>query len=150
MLQVGDKIPEFELLNQDGDKVQSKSFLGKKLIIFFYPKASTPGCTTEACNLNDNLAELTKEGYELIGISADPVSAQRKFHEKNEFQFPLLSDESKETLEKFGVWQMKNFMGREYMGVMRTTFIFDEKGICTRVIDKVKNKTAARQILKES
>ena len=150
MLQVGDQLPEFELLNQDGDKVQSKSFLGKKLIVFFYPKASTPGCTTEACNLNDNLTELTKEGYELIGVSADPVPAQRKFHEKNAFQFPLLSDESKETLEKFGVWQMKNFMGREYMGVMRTTFIFDEKGFCTRVIDKVKNKTAARQILKES
>ena len=150
MLTVGDKLPEFELLNQDGVKVQSKSFLGKKLIIFFYPKASTPGCTTEACNLNDNLAELTQEGYELIGVSADPVGAQRKFHEKNSLQFPLLSDESKETLEKFGVWVMKNFMGREYMGVMRTTFIFDEKGICTRVIDKVKNKTAARQILKES
>ena len=150
MLQVGDKLPEFELLNQDGDKVQSKSFLGKKLIVFFYPKASTPGCTTEACNLNDNLAELTKEGYQLIGVSADPVPAQRKFHEKNELQFPLLSDESKETLEKFGVWVMKNFMGREYMGVVRTTFIFDEKGICTRVIDQVKIKTAARQILKES
>lgn len=150
MLQVGDKLPEFELLNQDGDKVQSKSFLGKKLIVFFYPKASTPGCTTEVCNLNDNLGDLIKEGYQLVGVSADPVPAQRKFHEKNELQFPLLSDESKETLEKFGVWVMKNFMGREYMGVMRTTFIFDEKGICTRVIDKVKNKTAARQILKES
>lgn len=150
MLQVGDKLPEFELLNQSGEKVQSKSFLGKKLVMFFYPKASTPGCTTEACNLNDNLAELTKEGYELVGVSGDPVPAQRQFHEKNALQFQLLSDESKETLEKFGVWQMKNFMGREYMGTMRTTFIFDEKGICTRVIDKVKTKTAARQILKES
>lgn len=150
MLEVGDKLPEFELLNQDGATVKSKDFAGKKLIIFFYPKASTPGCTTEACDLNANLAELNGEGYELIGISADPVGAQRKFHEKNELKYPLLSDESKETLEKFGVWIMKNFMGKEYMGVMRTTFLFDEKGICTRVIDKVKNKAAAKQILKNT
>ena len=150
MLEVGDKLPEFELLNQDGETVKSKDLLGKKLIVFFYPKASTPGCTAEVCDLNNNLSDLQNEGYDLIGISADPVGAQRKFHEKNELKFPLLSDESKETLEKFGVWVMKNFMGREYMGVTRTTFIFDEKGICTRVIDKVKNKAAAKQILKNS
>ncbi|QOW11026.1 thioredoxin-dependent thiol peroxidase [Kaistella flava (ex Peng et al. 2021)] len=150
MLNVGDKLPEFESVNQDGETVKSSDFLGKKLVIFFFPKANTPGCTAEACDINDNISLLQKEGYQIVGMSADPVSVQKKFHVKFGFQYPLIGDESKEILEKFGVWQMKNFMGREYMGVMRTTFIFDEKGICTRVIDKVKTKDAAKQILKNS
>ena len=119
-------------------------------MLFFYPKANTPGCTAEACDLNDNISTLKKEGYQIVGMSGDSVSAQKKFHEKFGFQYPLIADESKEILEKFGVWQLKKFMGKEYMGVVRTTFVFDESGICTRVIDKVKTKGAAKQILANS
>ena len=140
MLQVGDQLPEFQSLNQDGETVNSKDFIGKKLVVFFYPKANTPGCTAEACDINDNLETLKKEGYQLVGISADPVKAQKKFHEKFGFQYPLIADESKDIVEKFGVWQLKKFMGKEFMGIVRTTFIFDEKGICIRVIEKVKNE----------
>ena len=148
MLQVGDQLPEFESVNQDGETVKSSDFSGKKLVIFFYPKANTPGCTAEACDLNDNISILKKEGYHLLGISADSVTAQKKFHEKFGFQYPLIADESKEILEKFGVWQLKKFMGREFMGIVRTTFIFDEQGICTDVIEKVETKNHAAQILK--
>lgn len=150
MLQVGDQFPEFKSINQDGETVNSTEFLGKKLIVFFYPKANTPGCTAEACDLNDNILVLKKEGYQLLGVSADPVKNQKKFHEKFGFQYPLLADETKEVIEKFGVWQLKKFMGREFMGIVRTTFIFDEKGICTRVIEKIKTKEAAKQILENS
>ena len=147
MLNVGDQLPEFESVNQDGETVKSKDFIGKKLVVFFYPKANTPGCTAEACDLNDHILILKKEGFQLLGISADSVKAQKKFHEKFGFQYPLLADETKEVIEKFGVWQLKKFMGREFMGIVRTTFIFDENGTCTRVIDKVKTKEAAKQIL---
>ncbi|MBF8457648.1 thioredoxin-dependent thiol peroxidase [Kaistella sp. G5-32] len=147
MLKVGDKLPEFESVNQDGETVKSTDFSGNKLIIFFYPRANTPGCTAEACDLNDHISILKKEGYQLLGVSADPVKAQKKFHEKFGFQYPLIADEKKEILEKFGVWQLKKFMGKEFMGIVRTTFIFDENGTCIRVIDKVKTKEAASQIL---
>lgn len=147
MLKVGDRLPEFESVNQDGETVKFQDFSGKKLVVFFYPKANTPGCTAEACDLNNHIAELKKEGYQLVGISADSVKNQKKFHEKYGFQYPLLADESREVIEKFGVWQLKKFMGREFMGIVRTTFIFDENGICTRVIEKVKTKEAAAQIL---
>lgn len=147
MLKVGDRLPEFESVNQDGETVKSQDFSGKKLVVFFYPKANTPGCTAEACDLNNHIAELKKEGYQLVGISADSVKNQKKFHEKYGFQYPLLADESREVIEKFGVWQLKKFMGREFKGIVRTTFIFDENGICTRVIEKVKTKEAAAQIL---
>lgn len=150
MLNVGDKLPEFESVNQEGETVKSTDFSGKKLVMFFYPKANTPGCTAEACDINDNISTLKKEGYQIVGMSGDSVSAQKKFHEKFGFQYPLIADESKEILEKFGVWILKKFMGKEYMGVVRTTFVFDEKGICTRVIDKVKTKGAAKQILANS
>ncbi|MBP7982717.1 MAG: thioredoxin-dependent thiol peroxidase, partial [Kaistella sp.] len=146
MLKVGDQLPEFVSVNQDGETVNSQDLLGKKLVIFFYPKANTPGCTAEACDLNDNISILKTEGYQLLGVSADPVKNQKKFHEKFGFQYPLLADENRDVIEKFGVWQLKKFMGREFMGIVRTTFIFDENGICTRVIDKVKTKEAAKQI----
>lgn len=147
MLKVGDQLPEFESVNQNGETVKSSDFSGKKLVVFFYPKANTPGCTAEACDLNDNISLLKKQGYQLLGISADSVAAQKKFHEKFGFKYPLIADESKDILEKFGVWQLKKFMGKEFMGIVRTTFIFDEKGICSRVIEKVKTKEATNQIL---
>ncbi len=147
MLKVGDHLPEFKSVNQDGEPVRSSDYSGKKLVVFFYPKANTPGCTAEACDLNDNISILKEEGYQLLGVSADPVKNQKKFHEKFGFRYPLLADENREVIEKFGVWQLKKFMGREFMGIVRTTFIFDENGICTRVIDKVKTKEAAKQIL---
>ena len=147
MLNVGDKLPEFQGLNQEGKTIKSSDFKGKKLVIFFYPKANTPGCTAEACDLNDNFVKLKKAGYQLLGISADSVKLQKKFHEKFGFQYDLIADENREIIEAFGVWQLKKFMGREFMGIVRTTFIFDEKGICTNVIEKVKTKEAAAQIL---
>ncbi len=147
MLKVGDHLPEFKSVNQDGEPVRSSDYSGKKLVVFFYPKANTPGCSAEACDLNDNISILKEEGYQLLGVSADPVKNQKKFHEKFGFRYPLLADENREVIDKFGVWQLKKFMGREFMGIVRTTFIFDENGICTRVIDKVKTKEAAKQIL---
>ena len=147
MLKIGEKLPEFQVENQDGNLVKSSDFKGKKLVIFFYPKANTPGCTAEACNLNENIEYLTKQGFTILGISADSVKLQKKFHTKFDFKYDLLADETHEICEKFGVWQLKKFMGREFMGIVRTTFIFDENGICVRVIEKVKTKEAAKQIL---
>ncbi|WBV51170.1 MULTISPECIES: thioredoxin-dependent thiol peroxidase [Chryseobacterium] len=148
MLKVGDKLPQFEGTNQDGETVHSENLIGKKLVVFFYPKANTPGCTAEACNLRDNYSELKKQGFELLGVSADPVKNQKKFSEKFEFPFDIIADETRDVIEKFGVWQLKKFMGKEFMGIVRTTFVFDENGICTEVIDKVKTKDHAAQILK--
>ena len=150
MLQVGDSLPKFESQNQDGKSISSENFKGKKLVIFFYPRANTPGCTAEACDINDNLQDLKKAGFEILGVSADSVEKQKKFHEKYSFKYDLLADENHDILEKFGVWQLKKFMGKEFMGIVRTTFLFDEKGICTRVIEKVKTKEAAAQILEEA
>lgn len=150
MLQVGDSLPKLESQNQDGKSISSENFKGKKLVVFFYPRANTPGCTAEACDINDNLQDLKKAGFEILGVSADSVEKQKKFHEKYSFKYDLLADENHDILEKFGVWQLKKFMGKEFMGIVRTTFLFDEKGICTRVIEKVKTKEAAAQILEEA
>ena len=150
MLQVGDSLPKFESQNQNGKSISSENFKGKKLVIFFYPRANTPGCTAEACDINDNLQNLKKAGFEILGVSADSVEKQKKFHEKFSFKYDLLADENHDILEKFGVWQLKKFMGKEFMGIVRTTFLFDEKGICSRVIEKVKTKEAAAQILEEA
>ena len=150
MLQIGDSLPKFESQNQDGKSISSENFKGKKLVIFFYPRANTPGCTAEACDINDNLQNLKKAGFEILGVSADSVEKQKKFHEKFSFKYDLLADENHDILEKFGVWQLKKFMGKEFMGIVRTTFLFDEKGICSRVIEKVKTKEAAAQILEEA
>ena len=148
MLKVGDHLPEFKSVNQDGEPVRSSDYSGKKLVVFFYPKANTPGCTAEACDLNDNISILKTEGYQLLGVSADPVKNQKKFHEKFGFQYPLLADENRDVIEKFGVWQLKKFMGKEFMGIVRTTFLFDENSVCTEVIEKVETKNHAAQILK--
>lgn len=150
MLKVGDKLPEFEGTNQDGKTISSKELSGKKLIVYFYPKASTPGCTAEACNLRDNDDLLKKQGFQLLGISADSVQRQKNFAVKNDLPFDIIADENHDIINKFGVWQLKKFMGREFMGIVRTTFIFDENGICTDVIEKVKTKDHAAQILGES
>ncbi|WP_312902904.1 thioredoxin-dependent thiol peroxidase [Chryseobacterium taichungense] len=147
MLKVGDKLPQFEGTNQDGETVSSEKLIGKKLVIFFYPQANTPTCTVEACNLSDNYSKLEKAGFQLLGISGDSVKKQKNFHSKFAFPYDLIADESHEILEKFGVWQEKKTFGKTYMGIVRTTFIFDEKGICERVIEKVTSKTAAEQIL---
>lgn len=147
MLKIGDHLPEFKGINQDGKTIVSSELIGKKSVIFFYPQANTPTCTVEACNLSDHYSELEKAGYTLLGISADSVKKQKNFHTKFAFPYDLIADENHDIVEKFGVWQEKNNFGKTYMGIVRTTFIFDEKGICVRVIDKVTSKTAAAQIL---
>lgn len=146
-LKVGDKVPDFTVNNQDGEPISLKDYKGKKLIVFFYPKASTPGCTAEACNLRDNYKELQDQGFELLGVSADSEKRQTNFRNKYEFPFPLLADEDKVVINAFGVWGEKKFMGRIYDGIHRKTFLVDENGIVERVIDKVKTKDHAAQIL---
>ena len=146
-LKEGDQVPDFTAVDQDGNNISLSDYKGKKLVVFFYPKASTPGCTAEACNLRDNYKELQDAGYELLGVSADSRKRQNSFKEKYEFPFPLLADEDKTVIETFGVWGPKKFMGKEYDGIHRTTFIIDETGKVEKVIDKVKTKDHAAQIL---
>jgi len=146
-LKAGDKAPEFSAKNQDGKNVKLSDFKGKKLVLFFYPKASTPGCTAEACNLRDNWEQFQKKGYAIVGVSADNEKRQQNFKNKYELPFPLLVDEDKEVINAYGVWGPKKFMGKEYDGINRTTFIIDEAGIIEEVIEKVKTKEHASQIL---
>lgn len=148
-LQAGDKAPNFKVNNQSGNPISSEDYKGKKWVVFFYPKASTPGCTAEVCNLRDNYQALQDQGYELLGVSADSEKRQTNFKEKYKLPFPLLADENKEVLNGFGVWGPKKFMGREYDGIHRKTFIINEEGIIERVIDKVKTKDHAAQILED-
>ena len=146
-LQAGDKAPNFKVNDQNGNSISSEDYKGKKWVVFFYPKASTPGCTAEVCNLRDNYKELQDQGYELLGVSADSEKRQLNFKEKYKLPFPLLADENKEVLNAFGVWGPKKFMGREFNGIHRKTFVINENGIIDRVIDKVKTKDHAAQIL---
>lgn len=146
-LKVGDKVPDFTTTDQDGSPVVLGDFKGKSLIVFFYPKASTPGCTTEACNLRDNYAELQAQGYTLLGVSADSEKRQKNFANKYEFPFQLLADEDHSVINAFGVWGLKKFMGKEYDGIHRMTFKVDGDGIVTDVIQKVKTKDHAAQLL---
>jgi peroxiredoxin Q/BCP len=147
-LKKGDKAPSFSGLDQEGKEHKLEDYKGKKLVVFFYPKASTPGCTAEACDLRDNFERFKENNYELLGVSADAAAKQAKFKEKYDFPFPLLADEDKSVIEAFGVWGPKKFMGKEYDGIHRTTFIIDENGIIDEVIEKVKTKAHADQILK--
>lgn len=149
MLKVGDKVPEFQGVDQDNNTVSYQDYVGEKLIVFFYPKASTPGCINEACDLRDNEAALRTKGYKLVGVSADSITRQKKFADKYELPFPLLADENREIIEAFGVWGPKKFMGKEFDGIHRTTFIINEEGIITSVIEKVKTKEHANQILEK-
>ena len=146
-LKQGDAVPNFTAKDEQESTISLSDYKGKKLVVFFYPKASTPGCTVEACNLRDNYKALQEEGFELLGVSADSAKRQANFKNKYEFPFPLLADEDKTVINAFGVWGPKKFMGREYDGIHRKTFIINEKGIVERVIDKVKTKDHAAQIL---
>ncbi len=146
-LKPGDKAPSFEAVNQKGETVRLSDFKGKKVVLFFYPKASTPGCTAEACNLRDNYETFLKKGYEVIGASADTEKKQLNFSEKHDLPYNLLADTDKKVIEAYGVWGPKKFMGREYDGIHRTSFVIDEKGVIEDVITKVKTKDHAAQIL---
>ena len=146
-LKIGDKVPAFSVSDDRGNIQSLEDYLGKKLIVFFYPKANTPGCTAEACDLRDHFKELQDAGYSLLGVSADSVKSQRNFSKKFDFPFPLIADQDKAVINAFGVWGLKKFMGKEYEGIHRKTFIIDEEGKVTRVIDKVKTKEHASQIL---
>ncbi len=146
-LQPGDQAPEFTAKDESGNDVSLSDFRGKKLVIFFYPKANTPGCTVEACNLSDNYERFQSLGYEILGVSADTQRKQSNFKKKFELPYRLLADVDKEVIEAYGVWGPKKFMGREFDGIHRTTFIIDEKGIIEDVILKVKTKEHTNQIL---
>ena len=147
MLNIGDKMPDFEVVDQDGNKVSSKDLAGKRTIIYFYPKDNTSGCTAEACNLRDNYAALVARGYNVIGVSKDSATSHRKFADKYELPFTLLSDTSTQMLQAFGAWGEKKMYGKTVMGTIRRTFIFDESGILERIIEKVDTKNHASQIL---
>ncbi len=147
-LKKGDPAPDFTSINQDGNTVTLADFKGKKLVVFFYPKASTPTCTVEACNLRDNYGSFVSNGYEILGVSADTATAQKKFKEKQKLPYHLLADDNKNVIKAFGVWGPKKFMGRLFDGIHRTTFVIDANGIIEDVITDVKAKTHADQILK--
>ena len=147
-LKKGDKAPNFSAKDQDGNLHKLSDYAGKKLVVFFYPKASTPGCTAEACDLRDNFDKFQSQNYAILGVSADNAKAQSNFRNKYEFPFPLLADDDKAVIEAFGVWGPKKFMGKEYDGINRTTFIIDENGLIDEVISDVKTKVHASQILK--
>ena len=147
MLKIGDRMPEFEVVDQDGNIIDSKNLIGRKTIIYFYPKDNTSGCTAEACNLRDNYEALTARGYNVVGVSKDSAASHRKFREKYDLPFTLLSDTSTQMLQAFGAWGEKKMYGKTVMGTIRKTFIFDENGILTEIIEKVDTKNHAAQIL---
>lgn len=147
-LKIGDKAPDFSGFDQDGKFHQLEDYKGKKLVVFFYPKANTPGCTAEACDLRDNFERFKANNYELLGVSADSQKAQGKFKDKFNFPFPLLADEEKEVIKAFDVWGPKKFMGRTFDGIHRTTFVINEEGVIEDIISDVKTKAHANQILK--
>jgi len=140
-------MPDFEVVDQDGNKVSSKDLAGKRTIIYFYPKDNTSGCTAEACNLRDNHAALVAQGYNVIGVSKDSAASHRKFADKYDLPFTLLSDTSTQMLQAFGAWGEKKMYGKTVMGTIRRTFIFDENGVLERIIEKVDTKNHASQIL---
>ncbi|WP_250435807.1 thioredoxin-dependent thiol peroxidase [Hanstruepera flava] len=147
-LKPGDKAPDFTAKDEQGNDISLSDYRGKKLVLFFYPKASTPGCTVEACNLSDNYEQFKTKGYDILGVSADSQRRQTNFKKKYNFPYPLLADEDKAVIQAYGVWGPKKFMGREFDGIHRTTFVIDERGIIEDVILKVKTKEHTSQILK--
>ena len=147
MLKIGDKMPDFEVVDQDGNQIGSKDLLGKKTVIYFYPKDNTSGCTAEACSIRDSYEALLEKGYNVVGVSKDSVASHKKFIEKYELPFILLSDTSTQMLQAFGAWGEKKMYGKTVLGTIRRTFIFDEEGILERIIEKVDTKNHADQIL---
>jgi peroxiredoxin Q/BCP len=147
LLKEGQQAPDFKAKDQNGKEVSLSDFRGKKVILYFYPKDNTPGCTTEACDFRDNYSSLTSKGFEVIGVSADSEKSHQKFIEKYDLPFTLISDPEKEVIQKFGAWGRKKFMGKEFDGILRSTFVIDEEGKIIKVIDKVKTKEASGQVL---
>jgi thioredoxin-dependent peroxiredoxin len=146
-LQIGDKAPAINAIDQNTNSINLESYIGKKVVLYFYPKDMTPGCTAQSCNLSDNYQLLQERGYEVIGVSCDSVKRHQKFIDKHNLPFNLISDEDQKVVNDYGVWQLKKFMGREYMGIIRTTFIIDEKGLILDIISKVNTKEHTTQIL---
>ena len=149
-LKPGDKAPTFTAIDQDGRAISLSDYKGKKLVLYFYSEAGSPTCTIESCNLGENYSKLKKEGFEMIGVSPDTMTIQKKFAIKYKLPFTLIPDTSHDILEKYGVWDQKKLFGREYMGVLRTTFIIDEKGVITRIYSKPKNKAHAQEIMADN
>jgi peroxiredoxin Q/BCP len=147
MLKVGDKIPDLEVIDQNNNALKLSDFKGAKLIVYFYPKDDTPGCTAQACSLRDGYQELLNKGFKLVGVSADTVKKHQSFITKYDLPFPLISDENLALIKAFGVWGLKKFMGKEYEGINRTTFVIDENGLIEHVITKVKTKEHTQQII---
>ncbi len=146
-LKEGDKAPVFDGVDQNGKTISLSDFKGKKVIIYFYPKDDTPGCTAQACNLRDNHNELIQKGFQVVGISTDSVKSHKKFEDKYSLPFPLIADEEKKIVEEYGVWGEKNFMGKNYMGTNRTTFLIDEDGTIKKIITKPDTKNQTQQVL---
>lgn len=146
-LKPGDKAPAFKAKDENGNEVKLSDFKGRKVVLYFYPQDDTETCTKQACNLRDNLPALSAAGYQVIGVSPDPEKSHRKFIEKFGLNFPLLADVDRKLIEKYDVWHEKTLFGHTYMGVVRTTFLINEKGIITRIIDKVKSGEHHDQIL---
>ena len=146
-LKAGDKLPYFSLKDQNGIVHNSSDYLGKNVIVFFYPRANTPGCTAEVCDLRDNYEILKEKGYNLLGVSADNEKKQKKFHQKFDLPFPLLADVNKELIKSFGVWGKKKFMGKEYDGIHRMTFVVNQEAMIVHVFENVRTKEHAKQIL---
>lgn len=149
-MNIGDKAPEVLGMNENGEEIRLSQYKGKKLVLYFYPKDNTSGCTAEACSLRDNYAELRKQGYEVIGVSVDDAASHRKFIDKHGLPFPLIADTDKKLVEAMGVWGEKSMYGRKYMGTYRTTFLINEEGIIERIFlpKEIKTKTHGEQILK--
>jgi peroxiredoxin Q/BCP len=147
MLEITDRVPDYLGVDEEGNKVFLSQFGDKKVVIYFYPKDSTPGCTAEACSLRDGMDELVSAGYAVVGVSADSAASHKRFKEKQSLNFPLIVDTDRALIESFGVWGQKKMAGRSYMGIIRTTFVVSSDGIVERVIKKVDTKNAARQIL---
>lgn len=147
MLKVGDKIPDFEVKDQSENVFRLTDFNGHKLVVYFYPKDDTPGCTAQACSLRDGYQDLVAKGFKIVGVSADSPKKHQSFITKYDLPFPLISDESLQLIKAFGVWGLKKFMGKEYEGINRTTFVIDENGVVEHVITKVKTKEHTQQII---
>ena len=146
-LQIGDKAPSINAIDQNGNNITLEQYQGKKVVLYFYPKDMTPGCTAQSCNLSDNYTALQKNGYDVLGVSCDSVKRHQKFIAKHDLPFNLISDEDHKVVNDYGVWQLKKFMGREYMGIVRTTFIIDENGLISYIISKVNTKEHTSQII---